>query len=159
MKKNLIKIELDVYDYSMEVTIDKDQKDEYEAAALRATDRFAAYLKSYKDKMDERTILLMTLVDLAVLSYKDYSENGEKIPIKLHVCDETLSLSVKMWELHLYNSAAEFITNQYERYRLQYADKKDTVELSRMLLFDIALKYKDWGLDNLDIEVNDNPPK
>ena len=66
--KTRIRINLPIYDTEFEVTIDKNDIENYDMAARLVTARFNAYSVTYKGLKTEHEIALMTMLDLVILS-------------------------------------------------------------------------------------------
>ena len=73
--KTRIRINLPMYDTEFEVTIDKNDIENYDKAARLVTDRFNAYSVTYKGLKTEHEIALMTMLDLVILSNRKDSNN------------------------------------------------------------------------------------
>jgi len=75
VENNKQHITLHVYDEDIEVTINRDDEELYRSAAKRITDRYNIYAKAYKGKKSDKTIGLMTLIDIALSYEKERSRN------------------------------------------------------------------------------------
>ena len=79
MENNKQHITLHVYDEEIEVTINREDEELYRNAAKRITDRYNVYAKAYKGKKSDKTIGLMTLIDIA-LSYERAKDRNDVGP-------------------------------------------------------------------------------
>ena len=136
--ETMVKVGVTIYYCSFEVTIQNGQRIEYKNAACRATDRFATYLDAYSDKSDHQ-IVLMTLLDLFVLDYIDYSDDGEREKIVLPIYDENIEVMVNAEDRELFTQAAEFITERYNAYQDVYGGEEPEEIISRMVMLDVSL--------------------
>jgi len=79
VENNKQHITLHVYDEEIEVTINREDEELYRNAAKRITDRYNVYAKAYKGKKSDKTIGLMTLIDIA-LSYERAKDRNDVGP-------------------------------------------------------------------------------
>ena len=70
-EKTRIKIKLPIYDTEFEVTIDKNDIENYDMAARLVTNRFNAYMCAFKNRKPEHDISLMTMLDIALQKIKE----------------------------------------------------------------------------------------
>ena len=70
-EKTRIKIKLPIYDTEFEVSIDKNDIENYDMAARLVTNRFNAYMCAYKKLKPEHDISLMTMLDIALQKIKN----------------------------------------------------------------------------------------
>ena len=66
MKKEKMKIELEVFDELIEVNVSKSDIKRYLDAAKFVTDRFETYARMYLGTRSQHTLALMTMLDIAV---------------------------------------------------------------------------------------------
>ena len=66
---------LAIYDTEFDMTIEKNRIEEYCRAAKEVANRLNAYTFAYKDRKTGHRIALMTMIDLAVLSFPGSLEN------------------------------------------------------------------------------------
>jgi len=79
VENNKLPITLHVYDEDIKVTINREDEELYRNAAKRITDRYNVYAKAYKGKKSDKTIGLMTLIDIA-LSYEREKGRNDVTP-------------------------------------------------------------------------------
>jgi cell division protein ZapA len=72
---NKLRIKLHMYDIDMPVTINREDEPFYRRAGKLVDQRVNLYAKSWKDKKNDKEILYMALVDIALRYEKESSHN------------------------------------------------------------------------------------
>ena len=110
----------------------------YNQALNFAHKRYHAYYNAYKQRKTEYQIAVMTVFDLALPSRLPWG--GEKVGLKLSVCNETLSITVSKSNQQIYQKTAMFVNKCYYNYLKKYYGEKDRKEIMGMVMIEMSIK-------------------
>ncbi len=110
----------------------------YNLALNFAHKRYHAYYNAYKQHKTEHQIAVMTAFDLALSSHLPWG--GEKVGLKLSVCNETLNITVSKSSQQIYQKTAMFVNKCYYNYLKKYYGEKDWKEIMEMVMIEMSIK-------------------
>ena len=110
----------------------------YNLALNFAHKRYHAYYNAYKQRKTEHQIAVMTAFDLALSSHLPWG--GEKVGLKLSVCNETLSITVSKSNQQIYQKTAMLVNRCYYKFLKKYYGEKDWKEIIVMVMIEMSIK-------------------